>query len=204
EIRRALCRAGVLSQAEGVLLAPMSSGGIEMILGARQDPQLGTVIMLGGGGVNVEVLGDVALRLAPVSITQAHEMISELRTAALLKGFRGAPCADVQSLAQAIVRLSDFAMAAGEALESVEINPFVVFAEGHGAVALDAVLLTKDPAPAAPQGLEQQVLQTLPLFEIARMRAANTRRKHPVQGFAGESPACGMRWVNQFTHTRRL
>lgn len=195
-IKHALCKAGMWGQAEGVLLAPMRAGGVEMIVGARQDPHLGTVIMLGSGGVNVEVWGDVVLRLAPVNLPQAHEMISELRALALLNGFRGSPRADIDALAQTIVRLSEFAVAAGDTLDSVELNPLVVFAEGQGALALDAVLLTKEPAAL--------VLQTLPLFEIARMRAANTQRKHPEQGYAGDSPASSMRWVNQFTHTRRL
>ncbi|CAM3486526.1 DUF1254 domain-containing protein [Bordetella sputigena] len=60
------------------------------------------------------------------------------------------------------------------------------------------------PASAVPAEVRQTVLITLPLFEMARMRAANTARKHPVQGFAGDSPTSRMRWLNQFTHTRRL
>jgi succinyl-CoA synthetase beta subunit len=126
----------------------MVRGGVECILGARRDPALGVVIMLGSGGVNVELLGDVTFRLAPVDIGQARDMIDELKTARLLRGFRGAPPADVDALAQAIVRLSDFALAAGDALESVELNPFVVLPENQGAQALDAVLLTA-PLPAA-------------------------------------------------------
>jgi acyl-CoA synthetase (NDP forming) len=136
------------ARVEGVLVARMVRGGVECILGARRDPALGVVIMLGSGGVNVELLGDVTFRLAPVDIGQARDMIDELKTARLLRGFRGAPPADVDALAQAIVRLSDFALAAGDALESVELNPFVVLPENQGAQALDAVLLTA-PLPAA-------------------------------------------------------
>jgi succinyl-CoA synthetase beta subunit len=117
-------------------------------LGARRDPVLGVVVMLGSGGVNVELLGDVALRLAPLDMRQAHEMIDELKTAALLRGYRGAPRADADALAAAIVRLSEFALAAGDALESVELNPFVVLPQGGGALALDAVLLANATAPA--------------------------------------------------------
>jgi acyl-CoA synthetase (NDP forming) len=130
------------AEVEGVLLARMVKGGVECILGARRDPALGIVVMLGAGGVNVELLGDVAFRLAPVDIVQAREMIGELKTARLLQGFRGAPKADTEALAQAIVRLSAFALAAGDTLESVELNPFVVLPEGQGALALDAVLLS--------------------------------------------------------------
>lgn len=189
------------ARVDGVLVARMIHGGVECILGARRDPALGVVVMLGSGGVNVELLGDVALRLAPIGLDQARGMIDELKTAPLLRGFRGAPPADVDALAHAIVRLADFALAAGDTLASVELNPFVVLPQGQGALALDAVLLT---APPASEAVRQSVTMTLPLFEMARMRAANTARKHPVQGYAGDNPASRMRWVNQFTHTRRL
>lgn len=136
------------ARVDGVLVARMVRGGVECILGARRDPALGVVIMLGSGGVNVELLGDVVLRLAPVDQAQARAMIGELKTARLLSGFRGAPPADVDALAQAIVRLSTFALSAGDTLASVELNPFVVLPQGQGALALDAVLLTA-PTPSA-------------------------------------------------------
>ncbi|GAB2899625.1 acetate--CoA ligase family protein [Paralcaligenes sp. KSB-10] len=188
---------------EGVLVAPMIRGGIECILGVRRDPVLGPVVMLGTGGVNVELLGDVAFRLAPVDHRQAREMIGELKTAPLFSGFRGAPPADVAALADAIVQVSHFALSAGSALDSVELNPFVVLPEGQGALALDAVLQTC-ALPPVSSATRLTVIATLPLFEMARMRASNTPRKHAIQGFAGDSPASRMRWVNQFTHTRRL
>ncbi|CAM3486479.1 ATP-grasp domain-containing protein [Bordetella sputigena] len=130
------------ARVDGVLVAPMVRGGVECILGARRDPALGVVVMLGSGGVNVELLGDVTFRLAPVDLDQARDMIDELKTARLLRGFRGAPLADAEALAQAIVRLSHFALAAGDTLESVELNPFVVLPQGQGALALDAVLIS--------------------------------------------------------------
>lgn len=199
-ILEAVSRAAPAARLDGVLVAPMIRGGVECILGARRDPALGVVVMLGSGGVNVELMGDIALRLAPVDLEQAHAMIGELKTAPLLRGFRGAPMADEPALAEAIVRLSHFALAAGDALESVELNPFAVLPRGQGALALDAVLqVCTEPADA-----RQAVVATLPLFEMARMRAANTARRHAVQGFAGDSPASRTRWVNQFTHTRRL
>ena len=199
----AVAKAAPQARIQGVLVAPMVRGGVECILGARRDPVLGPVVMVGAGGVNVELLGDVALRLAPVTIEQAREMIGELKAAALLRGFRGAPAADVAALAEAIVRLSRFAMAAGDTLDSVELNPVAVLPEGQGALALDAVLLAR-AVPTAASVARQAVIATLPLFEMARMRASNTARKHAVAGYAGDSPASRMRWVNQFTHTRRL
>lgn len=133
---------------DGVLVARMVRGGVECILGARRDPALGVVVMLGSGGVTVELLGDVTFRLAPVDIDQARAMVGELKTAKLLQGFRGKPPCDVEALAEAIVRLSRFALTAGDSLESVELNPFVVLPAGQGALALDAVLLTAPPATA--------------------------------------------------------
>ena len=186
---------------EGVLVAPMVRGGVECILGVQRDPALGHVVMVGAGGVNAEVLRDVSLRIAPVNLAQAREMIVGLRSAPLLRGWRGAPAADEEALAQAIVRLSDFALAAGDTLESVDLNPFVVRPRGEGAVALDAVVIGRADAM---QAARDYAVQTLPLFEMARMRAANTARRHPQAGFAGDGPASTMRWVNQFTHTRRL
>ncbi len=206
-IMAAAAAAAPAARVDGVLLAPMIRGGVECILGVHRDPTLGAVVMLGSGGVNVELLGDVSFRLAPVDHEQARAMIDELKTAPLLRGYRGAPLADVEALADAIVRLSHFALAAGSTLDSVELNPFVVLPQGQGALALDAVLLTRT-RPAASSSLasplQQAVLATLPLFEMARMRASNTARKHPVEGFAGDSAGSRMRWVNQFTHTRRL
>ncbi len=191
------------ARVEGVLLAPMISGGVECILGVRRDPTLGPIVMLGSGGVNVELTGDVSFRMAPVNHVQAREMVDELKIAPLFHGFRGAPAADVDALVEAIVRISQFSLAVGTALESVELNPFVVLQKGQGALALDAVLRTHAEAvtPAQPGNA---VIATLPLFEMARMLAANTARRHLNAGFAGETPTSRMHWVNQFTHTRRL
>ncbi|MGE4371223.1 MAG: acetate--CoA ligase family protein, partial [Burkholderiaceae bacterium] len=126
-------------------------------------------------------------------------------SAALLGAFRGRVPSDVDALAQSIVTLSNFAMDNARHLESVEINPLMVREQGQGVVALDTVLITREPQTHADgDELRRQVLQTLPLFEMARMRAANTARRHPEAGFAGDSPESRLRWVNQFTHTRRL
>lgn len=186
---------------EAVLLAPMVRGGVECILGVHRDPILGHVVMLGSGGVHVELLRDASFRIVPVDLREARSMVRELKTAPLLQGFRGAPEADVEALAQAIVRLSELALAAGDSLQSVDVNPFAVLPRGQGAVALDAVVVGR---PGATASARDAVIETLPLFEMARMRAANTARRHPVQGFAGDGPASTLRWVNQFTHTRRL
>jgi len=131
---------------EGVLVAAMVRGGVECILGVHRDPALGAMVMLGAGGVHVELLRDVVFRVTPVTLEEARDMIGELKTAALLHGFRGAPLADVDALAAAIVQLSQFADAAGDTIESIDLNPFVVLPQGRGAVALDAVVVGRAPS----------------------------------------------------------
>ncbi|MBS0339096.1 MAG: acetate--CoA ligase family protein [Proteobacteria bacterium] len=130
---------------DGVLVAPMLSGGVEMIVGVTRDPVFGPVAMVGLGGVFAELFGDVALRLAPVRHEDALEMVRELKGFALLDGARGRPKADVDALADAIVRLSGFAAANAGEIESIEINPMLVMSEGAGAFALDAAVVTRNP-----------------------------------------------------------
>ena len=129
---------------EGVLIAPMVKGGVECILGVQRDPVFGPVVMFGLGGIFVEVLKDVSFRIAPFGEEEARRMIGEIKSASILEGARGAPPADAEALARALAALSRFAVAAGDKLESLDINPFVVLPRGEGAWALDAVLKTRD------------------------------------------------------------
>ena len=126
---------------DGAMLAPMVRGVVECILGVHRDPVLGHIVMLGAGGTNVELLRDVAFRVVPLGLDEAQSMIGELKIAPLLHGFRGGPMADTKALEDAIVNLSKFAVAAGDTLESIDLNPFVVLPRGQGAAALDAVVL---------------------------------------------------------------
>ena len=127
---------------DGILVAPMVRGGVECILGARRDPVFGAMVMFGLGGVFVEVVGDVALRSAPVTREQALQMIGSTRAATLLAGARGQPPADLEALAAAIVALSQAAAQAGDTLESIDVNPFLALpAAAGGGMALDAVVV---------------------------------------------------------------
>ena len=128
---------------EGVLIAPMITGGIETILGVRHDPTFGPVVMFGLGGTLVEVIEDVSFRVAPFGEAEARRMIEETRAAKVLRGTRGKGPYDVAALAAALSCLSVFAAEHGDRIDSAEINPFVVLPEGHGAVALDAVIVTR-------------------------------------------------------------
>jgi acyl-CoA synthetase (NDP forming) len=128
---------------EGVLVAPMVAGGVETILGVQRDPLFGPAVMFGLGGVFVEVLGDVAFRLAPFGLDEAHRMIRDIKGFKVLEGVRGAPPADLEALAEALVRLSVLAAAEVERIESIDVNPFLVLPEGQGAVALDALVVPR-------------------------------------------------------------
>lgn len=128
---------------DGVLVAPYVTGGVETILGIKRDPVFGPVVVFGLGGVFVEVLQDVALRLAPVDRAQALEMIGEIKGRAILEGARGRPAGDIDALADALVNLSQFAAAYADELESVDINPFVVLPRGKGGFALDALIVRR-------------------------------------------------------------
>ncbi|MEZ5649295.1 MAG: acetate--CoA ligase family protein [Burkholderiaceae bacterium] len=132
---------------DGCLVAPMVRGGVETILGVSHDPVFGPAVMFGLGGIFVEALGDVAFRLAPFGIDEAHRMIDSIRGRKVLDGLRGAPPADLDALAEALSALSRFAAHHADALLSAEANPFVVF--DKGALALDAVIeLAPDATPA--------------------------------------------------------
>ena len=126
---------------DGVLVSPMISGGTEVILGVKRDPVFGAAVMIGLGGIFVEIFGDTSLRVPPFGIHTARKMIRELKAFPLLDGARGRKRADVEALAQALVRLGAFADAYGEKFESFEINPLIVLPEGQGVVAVDALLI---------------------------------------------------------------
>ena len=128
---------------EGVLVAPQVRGGVETILGVTRDPVFGPVVLFGLGGILVEVCKDVTLRIAPFSEAEALEMIRSVKGYALLEGVRGQPRADIPALARALARLSVFAQANADALESLDINPFIVLPEGQGALAVDALIVPR-------------------------------------------------------------
>lgn len=128
---------------DGVLVERMApSGGLELILGVRNDPAWGPVLAVGLGGVQAEALGDV--RLLPPDL-EPEEIVAELgklKAARLLGPFRGAPARDVKAAADIVARLGAFVLSHPEIAE-IDINPLMVFAEGDGALALDALIVTR-------------------------------------------------------------
>ena len=125
---------------DGVLVQPMVSGGRELILGGRQDPQFGPVVVVGLGGIFVEILNEVSVRVAPVARWEAREMIEELRGAQILKGARGDQASDIEAVVDALLRLAQLLQDFPE-IQEVDINPLRVFYEGEGCRALDARML---------------------------------------------------------------
>ena len=125
------------ARVEGVIVSPMRQSGLELFVGVRRDPQWGHVIALGLGGVWIEALKDVSLRLLPVTPADVGSMLSELRGAVLLDGFRGAPAVDRALLADAVARIGQAALALGDTLDTLEINPLLA---ANGRIeALDAL-----------------------------------------------------------------
>jgi acetyltransferase len=122
---------------DGVLVQPMMAGGTEMILGVTRDPLFGPAVMCGFGGIFVEVMRDVSVRVPPLDTAEALAMVADLRGSVLLRGARGRPPADVAALAEALVGLAKLAQAHGERLLALDINPLLVLEEGRGVMAVD-------------------------------------------------------------------
>jgi acyl-CoA synthetase (NDP forming) len=125
----------------GVLIAPMSSPGTETILGVHVDPLFGPMVMFGLGGVAVELFRDVAFATAPLDERRAHALIDSVQASRLLKGYRGQAAADTRPLARALVALSYLAQDWRDVLAGIDVNPFVLRADG--AVCLDALITLK-------------------------------------------------------------
>ena len=134
---------------QGILVQPMAPAGKELLLGAVHDAQFGPLVMVGFGGIYVEVLRDTATRLAPVSPAEALRMLDELKMAALLHGVRGEPAVDLQTLAETISRFGQLIVDCPD-LAEVELNPLVV--TPTGVVAIDARARFTRHAPSDPAG----------------------------------------------------
>ena len=129
---------------EGVLVAPMAKKGVEIIVGVSRDPVFGPAVMFGLGGVHVEVLKDVTFRLAPFGRDEAHAHDRrDPRPGAAVRRARCCTPSDVDALADLLVNISDFAAAHADDIETIDLNPVVVWPKGEGAVALDALVVPR-------------------------------------------------------------
>lgn len=129
----------------GVLAEEMiNDEAVEMFIGIKDDLDFGTLIVTGLGGIFIEVLNDVAIRKAPISLVEARLMLKELKGYPLLEGVRGAAKRDIEALAEALVRISYFAKVHEGKIKEMDINPILVFEEGKGIAALDGIILWND------------------------------------------------------------
>lgn len=134
-------RAMPQARLDGVLVQAMAPGHVELVIGARRDPVFGMIVMVGLGGVLVEVLKDVAFRRAPFTIPEALRMLGELRMGAVLDGVRGRPAVDRQALARMLSDLSRWADAMHPTLQELDLNPVLVGTDGP--VAVDCVMVLR-------------------------------------------------------------
>ncbi|MGN6572071.1 MAG: acetate--CoA ligase family protein, partial [Pseudolabrys sp.] len=132
---------------DGVLVQPMAQPGREVILGINRDSRWGPMLMVGLGGVLVEAMADTALAPVPLEADAARALIGRLKGARLFEAFRGAAPADVDALAELMVKLSRLAADHADAIAEIDLNPVIVHAAGDGVTVVDALIL-KAAAPA--------------------------------------------------------
>jgi len=151
EIRASLAKAMPKARFEGVTVEAMVAGGIETIVGMSRDPQFGPVVLFGLGGVSVEVLRDITVRVAPITDRDAEEMVNEIRGSALFKGYRGAPPVNTATLLDLLHRVSRLAIEQPE-IRELDLNPVVVFPGNKPCFAVDARirLARMEESAAAP------------------------------------------------------
>ena len=125
---------------DGVLIEGMGKHGLEMIVGAKNDPEWGPVILAGFGGVTAEILQDVRLLTPDLTAPAVEAELMRLRSAALLAGYRGSPALDVPALARLIVTLGRV-LRGSPRIREIDLNPVILHPLGEGVVALDALML---------------------------------------------------------------
>ncbi|MCI4369278.1 MAG: acetate--CoA ligase family protein, partial [Thermoplasmata archaeon] len=134
---------------EGFEVETMIPEGHEVLVGVQRDSGFGPVVVFGMGGIYVEVLKDVTFRLAPLRPLSAEHMVAAVRASPILRGVRGEPPSDLAALYEVIERVSQLAVEVPE-LQELDINPLIVRAQGHGAVAVDARVVLAPSSRSAP------------------------------------------------------
>ncbi len=129
----------------GVLVQEMIKNGSEVMIGMSQDPQFGPTIAFGLGGIFVEVLKDISLRVTPLSQSDAEQMVKEIKGYLILQGVRDKKRADIEAVVDVLQRISRLAQDWKDTISEIDINPLIVFDEGHGVKAADALVVLKKP-----------------------------------------------------------
>jgi acyl-CoA synthetase (NDP forming) len=127
----------------GILVQEMIQGGSEVMIGMSQDPQFGPTIAFGLGGIFVELLKDISLRVTPLSQSDAAQMVKEIKGYPILQGVRGKKRADIEAVVDVLHRISRLAQDWKDTISEIDINPLIVFDEGHGVKAADALVVLK-------------------------------------------------------------
>ncbi|MEM2006122.1 MAG: acetate--CoA ligase family protein [Sulfolobales archaeon] len=126
----------------GILIQEMVPQDLEVIVGSTRDPVFGSIVMFGLGGIFVEVLKDVSLRITPITEYDAEEMIREIKAASILQGYRGMPPRDKKAIVDLIIKVGKLMDEVPEVTD-IDLNPVMVFPEGKGAKVADARILIK-------------------------------------------------------------
>lgn len=131
EMRKLRNRLG--KNVESFLVQEMAGKGTEIIIGAKRDAQFGDVVLFGLGGIHVELYKDVSLRLCPVTLDDAYEMINETKASVILNGFRGSPQIDRKMVAQLIVKVCQI-MHKNSDIKEIDLNPVILYPKSYSAV----------------------------------------------------------------------
>jgi len=134
---------------EGILVARRMIGGVEMVVGVARDPEMGLALMVGMGGVWLELFKDVAFAPPGLGFDRARQAIDGLRAKLLLDGYRGGGVRDVDALARALVTLGQIAVDLSDIIEAIDVNPIMVLDHGCGAFALDGLVVLRPPTAAS-------------------------------------------------------
>jgi succinyl-CoA synthetase beta subunit len=138
---------GMAAAVDGMLVSRFIGGGVEVSLGLHRDPESGPVIMVGSGGVLLELIRDVAFSAPPVSREKVMDMLARTKVMALLQGYRGTAAYDVEAVVAALAALGAMAVELGDVVQSIDINPFMVLPAGDGGMALDALIVLQSTSP---------------------------------------------------------
>lgn len=127
----------------GVLVQEMISSGTEVMIGTSQDQQFGPTVVFGLGGIFVEILKDMSMRVAPLSRSDAEQMVTEIKGYQILQGARGKTGSDIEAVVDVLLRISKLAKDWEDTISEIDINPLIVFDKGRGVKATDALVVLK-------------------------------------------------------------